>query len=114
MMTEAKQNDQVRRLLKAELDGIAARLDGGAKASAAAIDGGNFLDAAQGRRASGAGVAHHVPTDGAGSGPAGRIGACERRRVWHLLGVRRGDSAPAAARRQRATGMNRGPMFLCC
>jgi DnaK suppressor protein len=41
-------NDQIRRLLKAELDGIAARLHRGSEAPGAGVDGGNFLDVAQG------------------------------------------------------------------
>ena len=47
-MAEAEKNNQVRRLLKAELDAIAARLHRGAETAAAGVDGGNFLDVAQG------------------------------------------------------------------
>jgi DnaK suppressor protein len=41
-------DDTIRRLLKAELDGIAARLQRGSEAPGAGVDGGNFLDVAQG------------------------------------------------------------------
>ena len=41
-------DDTIRRLLKAELDGIAARLHRGSEAPGAGVDGGNFLDVAQG------------------------------------------------------------------
>ena len=46
--TRAENDDQIRRLLEAELDGIAARLHRGSEARGAGVDGGNFLDVAQG------------------------------------------------------------------
>jgi RNA polymerase-binding transcription factor len=46
--TRAEENDEIRRLLKAELDGIAARLQRGGEARGTGVDGGNFLDVAQG------------------------------------------------------------------
>jgi DnaK suppressor protein len=43
-----EKDDQIRRLLTAELDGIADRLHRGADAPIAEVGGGNFLDLAQG------------------------------------------------------------------
>ena len=43
-----EKNDRIRRLLTAELDGIADRLHRGAAAPIAEVGGGNFLDLAQG------------------------------------------------------------------
>ena len=47
-ITRTGKNDRVRRLLRAELDGIAARLHREAEVPIGGVDGGNFLDVAQG------------------------------------------------------------------
>jgi|SRR6266852_5839630 len=47
-ITRTGKNDRVRRLLRAELDGISARLHREAEVPIGGVDGGNFLDVAQG------------------------------------------------------------------
>jgi len=46
--TRNESDDRIKRLLNAELDGISVRLNRDARAAIAGVNGGNFLDVAQG------------------------------------------------------------------